>query len=287
MTRLGVDISLHKTHVSKDTYEFAKRWIKGNQELSGIPLKGIIHNYKNIKVVYQNLFTYNMRMPFLGQLTLVQLISRVYNGLKINNRFLTSNLIHNSLYFFVAALRYTHGLLTYDELRKFIAEQSVNNADLVVPPQDVIPSFMKDVLSGGLTDLAYSSSNSALQFSNKIKAHFTEKGLTEISELTVSPLYNGCLNHVQRVVDTLSTFKLDEPQNDYLETSGQMLIDSMDNLIFLQADKLMSQFRNSSEKVNQLDKLFKNSFELSFKPKDEMDLMYGSSLGSHQYDSSS
>jgi hypothetical protein len=25
MTRLGVDISLHKTHVSKDTYEFAKR----------------------------------------------------------------------------------------------------------------------------------------------------------------------------------------------------------------------------------------------------------------------
>jgi hypothetical protein len=25
MTRLGVDISMHKTHVSKDTYEFAKR----------------------------------------------------------------------------------------------------------------------------------------------------------------------------------------------------------------------------------------------------------------------
>jgi hypothetical protein len=25
MTRLGVDISLPKTHVSKDTYEFAKR----------------------------------------------------------------------------------------------------------------------------------------------------------------------------------------------------------------------------------------------------------------------
>jgi len=25
MTKLGVDISLHKTHVSNDTYEFAKR----------------------------------------------------------------------------------------------------------------------------------------------------------------------------------------------------------------------------------------------------------------------
>jgi ATP-dependent RNA circularization protein (DNA/RNA ligase family) len=28
MNKLGVDISLHKTHVSKDTYEFAKRWIR-------------------------------------------------------------------------------------------------------------------------------------------------------------------------------------------------------------------------------------------------------------------
>jgi hypothetical protein len=28
MTALGVEISNHKTHVSKDTYEFAKRWIR-------------------------------------------------------------------------------------------------------------------------------------------------------------------------------------------------------------------------------------------------------------------
>jgi len=44
MTKLGVDISLHKTHVSKDTYEFAKRWIKGGCEITGIPLRGILNN---------------------------------------------------------------------------------------------------------------------------------------------------------------------------------------------------------------------------------------------------
>jgi hypothetical protein len=43
MEALGVEISVQKTHVSKDTYEFAKRWIRpfGNvKELTGIPFKG-------------------------------------------------------------------------------------------------------------------------------------------------------------------------------------------------------------------------------------------------------
>jgi len=44
MTKLGVDISVPKTHVSKDTYEFAKRWIKGGREITGIPLRGILNN---------------------------------------------------------------------------------------------------------------------------------------------------------------------------------------------------------------------------------------------------
>jgi hypothetical protein len=44
MARFGVDISIPKTHVSNDTYEFAKRWIKNNKEISGIPLKGLFQN---------------------------------------------------------------------------------------------------------------------------------------------------------------------------------------------------------------------------------------------------
>jgi hypothetical protein len=42
MTKLGVKISVPKTHVSKDTYEFAKRWIRGGKEITGIPLKGVL-----------------------------------------------------------------------------------------------------------------------------------------------------------------------------------------------------------------------------------------------------
>jgi len=60
MTSLGVDISEQKTHVSKNTYEFAKRWIRPleNKEITGIPLKGIISNYRNPIVVYTILYDY-------------------------------------------------------------------------------------------------------------------------------------------------------------------------------------------------------------------------------------
>jgi hypothetical protein len=47
ITSLGVDISPTKTHVSKDTYEFAKRWFKNGVEFSGIPINGILTTTDN------------------------------------------------------------------------------------------------------------------------------------------------------------------------------------------------------------------------------------------------
>jgi hypothetical protein len=42
MSTLGVDISVHKTHISKDSYEFAKRWITGGVEVTPFPIWSII-----------------------------------------------------------------------------------------------------------------------------------------------------------------------------------------------------------------------------------------------------
>lgn len=59
MARLGVDISVAKTHVSKDTYEFAKRWIKlGKGELTGLPLHGLASNIINPKIIFTIIFDY-------------------------------------------------------------------------------------------------------------------------------------------------------------------------------------------------------------------------------------
>jgi len=60
MTKLGVSISPHKTHISKDTYEFAKRWIRytgvGWVELSPLPIKGIARNLKNPFIIFSILY---------------------------------------------------------------------------------------------------------------------------------------------------------------------------------------------------------------------------------------
>lgn len=42
MRELGVDLSLAKTHVSNDTFEFAKRWYQAGIEISGIPLSSFL-----------------------------------------------------------------------------------------------------------------------------------------------------------------------------------------------------------------------------------------------------
>jgi len=47
MTDLGVDLSEYKTHVSKDTYEFAKRWFHKGTEVTGLPLGGFMDNFHN------------------------------------------------------------------------------------------------------------------------------------------------------------------------------------------------------------------------------------------------
>jgi len=41
LAELGVETSPTKTHVSKDTYEFAKRWYKSGVEISGFPFGGV------------------------------------------------------------------------------------------------------------------------------------------------------------------------------------------------------------------------------------------------------
>jgi len=58
MTQLGVGISSHKSHVSKDTYEFAKRWFRGGKEISGIQIQAFLSTRLNWSLLYQTFQTY-------------------------------------------------------------------------------------------------------------------------------------------------------------------------------------------------------------------------------------
>jgi hypothetical protein len=52
LTKIGVEASVAKTHVSRDTYEFAKRWIHNGKEITGLPMTGIIDNINNPFIVW-------------------------------------------------------------------------------------------------------------------------------------------------------------------------------------------------------------------------------------------
>lgn len=58
MELLGVEISTHKSHVSSNTYEFAKRWIRDGVEISGIQVSAFISSYKNYSLMYMTLRQY-------------------------------------------------------------------------------------------------------------------------------------------------------------------------------------------------------------------------------------
>jgi hypothetical protein len=50
MSELGVEISVPKSHVSSDTYEFAKRWIHAGTEVTGAPLGSLFEAVRTRKV---------------------------------------------------------------------------------------------------------------------------------------------------------------------------------------------------------------------------------------------
>lgn len=82
ITDLGVEISQPKSHVSKDTYEFAKRWFKGGIEISPVPISGFVSNWNNPKLLFSQLLEliYANRGPrsIVDSLTMIEnLVSRL------------------------------------------------------------------------------------------------------------------------------------------------------------------------------------------------------------------
>jgi hypothetical protein len=132
MTRLGVDISQSKTHVSKNTYEFAKRWIHHGKEITGLPLKGIGTNSSNYLVVYLLLSSYFEKVPFLVRGDLVGLVERVYRRLLVKGRVIKARHIASELYTFSVGLKFSKGTLTYDKFREFIGRMR-DSAEFHIP----------------------------------------------------------------------------------------------------------------------------------------------------------
>jgi len=280
MSRLGVDISLNKTHVSNDTYEFAKRWIKGGREISGLSLKGVVNNINSIHVVYMNIFNYYLRNPSL-RVDLLTLMGYLYNGLKLKGRFYKSNFIIKSLIDFHHAIRFSFGLSNYEELRNYFIDK-IQIENYIVPNENIISLKIREILSLGMVDQA-----KAMVRTINRDANLYENKVSKFTYSKDYPLKFGYLNHINNLVNQLKGFS----------NGNYNLLDIISVIRVQSLDQILNFGRNSHQNLIVMDKLWKASFKKfiielnkSVDEKPKMDLMahirsgnflskpYGSSL---------
>jgi hypothetical protein len=85
---LGVGISEHKTHVSINTYEFAKRWFRNNIEVSGLQVNAFMETWKSYPLLFQTIRTYYERGLFPKRVSSYpELIENLLTILGMHQRF--------------------------------------------------------------------------------------------------------------------------------------------------------------------------------------------------------
>lgn len=147
MKKLGVEISQQKTHVSKDTYEFAKRWIKGGTEISGISLKGILNDldlfsrYNTINVYINRVLTPSHSIKTIVCGTFENMLYKL-SGQEFYSSF---RQIRKQLDDFHMMMRFNSGC-PYEELRNYFARR-LPKLDIPIPPSTVIRSYVRAMFS--------------------------------------------------------------------------------------------------------------------------------------------
>jgi len=248
MNKLGVEISEAKSHVSKNTYEFAKRWVRNRVEVSPVPLKGILNNINNINVVLMQLINYISRNNIKYNGTALELICELYNKLKINKRFWTKSLINNHCYKFYYSYRYSIGLATNEEMRTFL--QRYLPEHIPVPNSELIPYFIRELLIGSLTFEVEKLADSASKQFDSFINYYKEKKLSDIKLLASHPFTHALYNQLNSKIKELS--KVDNNNN----------LDLIDKIIHMRVevvDKLVETVRDPYNKVSKLDKLWSKS----------------------------
>lgn len=206
MTRLGVDISFAKTHVSKDTYEFAKRWIHKDKEITGFPLAGIIQNFYNPVIIWTiitdyinkgNLYLYKgNKLELL--LVLYKNLSWVYKGKTLH---ISSNYLISKVRFYILGLKYSDGTLPYEQLRSEIANMTKANK-YIIPNERVGLAEIARLLSLEVTGEAIKATNQT----NKVVTD-ARMYINKISELNLAPTFQAANNRLRSIAGYLQDFR--------------------------------------------------------------------------------
>lgn len=258
MTKLGVEISMQKTHVSYNTYEFAKRWFKSKIEISPLPLKGILHNFDNLPVVLLQLMQYLKRCNTLWKGNSLQLISSIYHNIRINNRVWKYHKVYRYLEIWFLLFRYSFGTLSNWEIRRFLIVSKVPTF-LLDFREELSPLVIKEFLNYGLTSIAERSSRGVKDMTDHLlvywrqhvnKSEHIKDPDFELSEFQEMPIIYGLINRLDQIDETLTKL-INAPSFDLIEAMNSMRIESV--------DRIVSEKRDIVETVNNLRNLWTSS----------------------------
>nr|UPW42227.1 MAG: putative RNA dependent RNA polymerase [Xinjiang mito-like virus 72] len=273
MTKLGVELSPSKTHVSKNTYEFAKRWFQDGKEITGLPMRGIVQNVLNPFIVYIILFDFfkvkgNL---YMGTGNLVSSLSRFYRGLKLWNG---KKIISLSLRFmprlklYSAMLDFSFGFGTNEQYRQILGSCTVNNGDYNIPGPKEILTEMVRVLGLGLGSVVSANISKSMSIFDKIISRKADFNITDANEFKDVPIFTGIKNQVERYLQLVQ----DPAAMPVLELAENLCQLDIDAIFNKDRNKIMIQARVAEISMRGLNKLSK-----------ENDIMYGSSTTESTY----
>jgi hypothetical protein len=267
---LGVELSEQKTHVSKNTYEFAKRWIQWdkNREITGLPLGGILRNINNPNIVFTILYDYfKIKNNFnpSGTNSLVDLVICLYHKLLIKNNkyFKINNKMIKSLKNFSLMLDVVFGYYSYDNLRKLFS-LNITNENYMIPDERTILFELKRILSKGLATRILQMNLKIISSPKVLLEKFT---IDDKNDLRFNPVFLAIYN-------TITKFKNVEIEdlNDLHNISKEICDINIDNIF--------NKDRNKIQSLIEIGKILVDGFKLV---NNTQEVYYGSSTLEDSY----
>ncbi|CAB42653.1 RNA-dependent RNA polymerase, putative [Ophiostoma mitovirus 5] len=246
MKRLGVELSMNKTHVSKNTYEFAKRWFKNKKEITGLPLRGILNNLNNYGIVFQELFKFHYKYPHLTNVKLTDIMFIIFKGLKIKGRIITNSQLRFNLMKINFLLRYINKLVNFDETRLFYTK-FIKSEDISMVNEHNFLDFTRGMLKLGLTQKIENSVKELKTFYDDVLKNSFISNIENKNDLQYEPLINGLYNKMLIMRNSIDRI---------VRNKDFDIIDAMNDMRLDNPEAYLEKIKNSNKPLSNLNDMF-------------------------------
>lgn len=247
MQRWGVDISKAKTHVSKHTYEFAKRWIHHGEEISPLPCKGLLNHWKEPKTSLSILWDYCYKSNFFPIKSVYDIIKESSKRLVINKQYVTNCLFAKRCEDFWIALRYVHDNLSPNELNNYLIRKEIIKDPI---SKDEAYLLLSRILNIGMGKVVSKVNISIINFYDKLFKEFYPE-VKDRNELYWHPVIASLSNILLDIDERLVQYK--GTSQDLKSLAEYLTIPGVNDIIHLN--------RNIRKRVISIEKVWARSFD--------------------------